>query len=80
MDGPPTLLSVLINWFPMLLLIAVWIYFMRAYRGQMRSQSGMTHVQYLEELLKESRRHNEQLEQLLATTNERLSDLERRRG
>jgi hypothetical protein len=36
----------------------------------------MTSVQYMEELLKETRRHNEQLERLLASTNDRLSKLE----
>ena len=35
-DGMPTLLSVLLNWFPMLLLIAVWVFFLR----QMQSGGG----------------------------------------
>ncbi len=35
-DEVPSILSVLLNWFPMLLLIAVWIFFMR----QMQSGSG----------------------------------------
>ncbi len=35
-DGSPTLWSVLISWFPMLLLIGVWIFFMR----QMQSGGG----------------------------------------
>ena len=35
-DGVPSLLDVFINWFPMLLLIAVWIFFMR----QMQSGGG----------------------------------------
>ena len=28
-DGMPTLMSIFINWFPMLLLIAVWVFFLR---------------------------------------------------
>jgi len=32
-DNMPTLLSVLVSWFPMLLLIAVWIFFMRQMQG-----------------------------------------------
>ena len=32
-EGGPTLLGVLISWFPMLLLIAVWIFFMRQMQG-----------------------------------------------
>ena len=35
-DGMPTLLNVLLNWFPMLLLIAVWVFFLR----QMQSGGG----------------------------------------
>jgi cell division protease FtsH len=35
-DEVPSLLSVLVNWFPMLLLIAVWVFFMR----QMQAGSG----------------------------------------
>ncbi len=35
-DGMPTLFAVLLNWFPMLLLIGVWIFFMR----QMQSGGG----------------------------------------
>ncbi len=32
-ENVPTLFSILINWFPMLLLIAVWIFFMRQMQG-----------------------------------------------
>jgi cell division protease FtsH len=32
-DGSPTLFSILISWFPMLLLIGVWIFFMRQMQG-----------------------------------------------
>jgi cell division protease FtsH len=32
-DGSPTWISVLISWFPMLLLIGVWIFFMRQMQG-----------------------------------------------
>lgn len=35
-DGTPSFLGILINWFPMLLLVGVWIYFMR----QMQSGGG----------------------------------------
>ncbi len=35
-DGVPSLMSIFINWFPMLLLIAVWIFFLR----QMQSGGG----------------------------------------
>ncbi|WP_311195744.1 ATP-dependent zinc metalloprotease FtsH [Aestuariispira ectoiniformans] len=32
-DGMPTLFTLLLNWFPMLLLIGVWIFFMRQMQG-----------------------------------------------
>ncbi|NQU58163.1 MAG: ATP-dependent metallopeptidase FtsH/Yme1/Tma family protein, partial [Rhodospirillales bacterium] len=32
-DGSPTLWGILISWFPMLLLIGVWIFFMRQMQG-----------------------------------------------
>ena len=32
-DGSPSLLNILISWFPMLLLIGVWIFFMRQMQG-----------------------------------------------
>src|SRR5690606_8991596 len=32
-DGSPSLFGILISWFPMLLLIAVWIFFMRQMQG-----------------------------------------------
>lgn len=35
-DGMPTLMSIIINWFPMLLLIGVWVFFLR----QMQSGGG----------------------------------------
>jgi cell division protease FtsH len=32
-DGSPSLLGILVNWFPMLLLIGVWVFFMRQMQG-----------------------------------------------
>jgi hypothetical protein len=75
----PTLLTVLIGWLPMLLLIGVFIYFTRTLMSRTRSISRLISVQYMEELLKETRRHNEHVERLLASTNERLSIIERHR-
>jgi len=60
--------ELLVSWVPMLLLIGVWIYYMQIYGG--RSKSGMTQIQYLEELLIETRRHNQMMEKLL----ERVAD------
>ena len=61
------LLDILISWFPMLLLIGVWIYFMRS----MRPKSGISQFEYLEQILAETRRHNNELEKLLARVEQR---------
>lgn len=62
-------IELLVSWGPMLLLIAVWIYFMQRYHGL--TKSGMTQMQYLEALLEETKRHNQQLEKLIERLAER---------
>lgn len=42
--------ALLINWFPMLLLIAVWIYFMRKHGGKWQSWGGGEMNQHLEKI------------------------------
>jgi ATP-dependent Zn protease len=64
----PSIVEILINWFPMLLLIAVWIYFMRTFRGR----GGLTSMQYCEQMLQEQKRHNEALETILTRIEQRL--------
>jgi ATP-dependent Zn protease len=51
-----TLVGVLVNWFPMLLLVAVWIFFMN--RGGSPAQTALA----------EQKRHNEALEKILRAT------------
>ncbi len=68
MEETPFWITLLVSWGPMLLLIGVWVYYMRAYAG--RTKSGMSQMDYLEQLLIETKRHNQQLETLLA----RLAD------
>ena len=53
--------DLLINWFPMLLLIGVWIFFMRQTLGGNSPQR-----QYMVANLAEQKRHNEQMEKLVA--------------
>lgn len=60
-----------VSWFPMLLLIAVWIFFMR----QLQS-GGSPNNKYLADLLVEQRRHNEMLEKLLTQIDVRLRKIE----
>jgi cell division protease FtsH len=64
----PPVIEILINWFPMLLLIAVWIYMMRGFRGR----GGLTYSQYQTQILAEQKRHNEALEKILARLENRL--------
>ncbi|MEQ1651988.1 MAG: hypothetical protein ABL897_05840 [Hyphomicrobium sp.] len=67
MDEPNALLSIAVQWLPMIVLIGVWLYFMRRQSNPLK---GISHAEYLEQLLAEERRHNAQLEKIL----ERLSD------
>ena len=53
--------GLLIDWLPMLLLIGVWLYFMR----QMQSAESPQR-QYMVAHLAEQKRHNEQMERVIA--------------
>lgn len=65
MDNP-TLLNILISWFPMLLLVAVWVFFMRKMGGKKLS-SGIGDVGLVEEM----RRQNKILERIAAAIEKR---------
>jgi|SoiMethySBSTD1v2_1073268.scaffolds.fasta_scaffold862519_2 ATP-dependent Zn protease len=65
------LVDLLANWFPMLLLIAVWFFFMRQMRGQLRGPDSPQ-----QQALAEQKRHNEALEKILAGHEGRLQKLE----
>ena len=67
MGNDTTFVGVLANWFPMLLLIAVWIFFMR----QMNRGGSPAH-----KALAEQKRHNEALEKILASHEARLQKIE----
>ena len=62
----PSLVSILINWFPMLVLVAVWIFFMRKLRGN-NLNSGLENVGLLEEI----KRQNKILERIAAAIEKR---------
>jgi hypothetical protein len=68
--------EILIDWFPMLLLIAVWIGAMYWGRGVYTSSTGKTHGQMLEEHIAEMKRQNDLLEQLVKDQESRLQRLE----
>lgn len=68
--------EILIDWFPMLLLIAVWVFFTYRGRGVYSGRSGKTHGQMIEEHIGELRRQNDLLEKLVVDQETRLQALE----
>ncbi len=61
----------IINWFPMLLLIGVWLFFVWQMRNNGPTQSNV---------LSELRRRNDVLEKTVRDHDARLQDLERKRN
>jgi hypothetical protein len=77
MDDDPNLLSVLINWFPMLLLIGVfgwWVFL--CWRAGAFKRGSMSQGQYLQDILNETKRNNAALEAIITKMDARLSQLE----
>lgn len=68
--------EILIDWTPMLLLIAVWAFFTYRGRAVYSGRSGKTHGQMLEEHIDEMRRQNDLLEKLVKDQESRLLALE----
>jgi ATP-dependent Zn protease len=64
----PVIIDVLVSWFPMLLLIGVWVYFMRRCGGGGK----ITTSEYYEQFLQEQKRSNEALEKILTRLENRL--------
>jgi hypothetical protein len=62
-----TAIDFLSNWFPLLLLVGVWIFFMRQTRGADSPQ---------QQALAEQKRHNAALESILASHEARLQEIE----
>lgn len=60
-----SLLSVFLSWLPMLLLIAVWVYFMR------KGGFGGAQQKYMREHIEETRRQNQALERIAASLEKR---------
>jgi ATP-dependent Zn protease len=74
------LYAALIEWFPMLLLIGVWLFFMRQMQVNGKTKSGKTSVQISEEHVVELRRQNDLLEKIIKDQDARLQSLERSRN
>ncbi|MGO9486386.1 MAG: hypothetical protein ACLPX9_17715 [Rhodomicrobium sp.] len=64
----PSIAEVLVAWGPMLLIVAVWIFFMVRFM----KRGGLTTLQYYDQLLQEQKRHNEALEKILARLEQRF--------
>jgi len=64
-------IELLVSWGPMLLLIAVWIFFMQ----RMRSSSWSPY-KINEQILEEQKKHNEKLEAILMKMDQRIATLE----
>lgn len=68
------LYRVLLNWLPMLLMVAVWVYFIR----KTGVTGAMSYTQYLEATLAEQRKQNELLNAVIDKLDKRISNLEDR--
>lgn len=73
-------IEVLVTWLPVLLLIAVWVIFMKRGRSAYMGKSGKTHGEMLEEHIAEMRRQNDLLEKIVKDQEARLQKLETRRS
>jgi ATP-dependent Zn protease len=68
--------EILIDWFPMLLLIGVWVFAMYRSRNLYVGKSGKTHGEMLEEHVGEMKRQNDLLERIMKDQESRLQRLE----
>jgi ATP-dependent Zn protease len=68
------LTSILINWFPLVLIMGGWFYFMRKMQNP---SSGITYANYLEQSLKTQQEQNKALLAIVDRMDRRIADLER---
>jgi ATP-dependent Zn protease len=71
---PGALISVLLNWFPFLLLVGVWLFV--CWRIGAFRRGAMSQSRYLQEILDETKQQNAILAALLTKVDARLSQLE----
>ena len=74
MSNEMSALEIAISWFPMLLLIGVWLFSM--WRYGIFDRRRMSQSRYLEEILAETKRHNAIMEDILKQNNEQLGRLD----
>ena len=70
----------LINWFPMLLLIGIWLFYMVLLKFNSKTPSSHLGSQTAGDQLSELRRRNELLEKIVKDHDARLQSLERIRN
>ena len=78
MDEEMTVIGVLVNWFPMLLLIAALIFFLRSVSRRSRSSSGRDYPDLMEDFVEETKNQNANLIKIIEKMDERISRLEDR--
>jgi ATP-dependent Zn protease len=61
-----------IAWLPLIIIIGIWAFIMRRFRGP----TGMTQGQYMHEIAQENRKHNEALLKIIDQMDQRLARLE----
>ncbi|MEJ2125825.1 MAG: hypothetical protein P8Y67_08090 [Alphaproteobacteria bacterium] len=69
-----SLIQFWVAWGPLFLIFSIWIFIV--WRQGHFKKGAITNRQYIEEMLTETKRHNETLEKLLAQYEERLTRLE----
>ena len=83
---PASIVDALISWFPMLILLGAWLYFMRQQRNRLSSPAGAsrgemfaTYLQQQERMIVQQERLNHALETALAAQETRIARLEAQR-
>ncbi len=72
-------MDVVVNWLPVLILIAVFVFFALRSQSIYTGRSGKSHGEMMEEYLTELRRQNDLLQKAIEDQEERLQRLEQSR-
>jgi hypothetical protein len=70
------LIPIIVNWLPILVLIGVFIYFVKRSQSVYTGRSGKTHGEMLEEYIVEMKRQNDLIEKVVQDQEARLQRLE----
>jgi hypothetical protein len=78
MDEEMTVIGVLINWFPIMLIVAVWVLYMRLCLRRSRSSSGRNCPDLMEDFIQETKTQNASLVKIIEKLDARIARLEDR--